>query len=366
LRSKNILILGGYGGAGTAISRLMLSETDVNVIIAGRHKSEADELADKLNIEFPGRVSGVFADASDSKTLSAAFQNVQMVIVASSTADYAETVARTAIEKGIDYLDIHYSQTNIPALKRLATEIVAADRCFITQAGFCPGLPSALVRLASGYFSSYEKAKVGMAMNTRFEKSDALDEFMDSLSDLGAHVFQEGRWKDSGAGDVASIDFGYNFHKKVCYPMDLEEMWALPEMLGLEELSLNAAGFNWFVDYLVIPMAFILGKIRRGLGRSALTNLMIWGIDRFSPSETDVVLVLEAQGRCKTDHTKVRIVVECNDPYYITAAPVVACVRQYLDGRIKPGLNILGHAVEAKLLFEDLQRMGITVNISLT
>lgn len=366
MQEKKVLILGGYGGAGANISRLLLAETDVDVIIAGRHKTRADELAGRLDTEFPGRVSGIFADASDPKTLSTAFQGMQMVIVAATTTGYIEMVARAAIAAGADYLDIHYPQKSVPVLKKLAPEIETMRRCFITQAGFFPGLPSVLVRSAACHFTEYEKARVGVAMNTRFETGRALDEFMDSMSDLGADVFREGRWKNAGISNIVGIDFGYQFGKRRCYPMNLEEMWALPEMLRLGELGIYSAGLNWFVDYLVIPAAFALGKVSRGLGRAMLTNLMVWGLKQFSPPEEEVVLVLEAKGRCKADHVNVRLVVEHKDAYYITAAPVVACVRQYLDGMIKPGLNILGHAVNPKLLIEDLRRMGIKVDLSLS
>jgi saccharopine dehydrogenase (NAD+, L-lysine-forming) len=186
------------------------------------------------------------------------------------------------------------------------------------------------------------------------------------MSDLGADVFREGRWKNAGISNIVGIDFGYQFGKRRCYPMNLEEMWALPEMLRLGELGIYSAGLNWFVDYLVIPAAFSLGKVSRGLGRAMLTNLMVWGLKQFSPPEEEVVLVLEAKGRCKADRVNVRLVVEHKDAYYITAAPVVACMRQYLDGMIKPGLNILGHAVDPELLIEDLRRMGIKVDLSLS
>lgn len=363
---EKVLILGGYGGAGAKISRLLLAETDVDVIIAGRHKIRADELAGRLSAEFPGRVSGMFADASDPTTLAAAFPGVLMVIVAATTIDYAETVAKAAIAAGADYLDIHYPQNSVPVLKRLRPEIEAAGRCFITQAGFCPGLPALLVRTAARHFTDYEKARVGVAMNTRFEKGSSLDEFMGSLADYSGDVFVEGQWRNAGVGDVVSIDFGYHFGKKKCYPMNLEEMRALPEMLGLGRLGIYASGMNWFVDYLVIPAAFVLGKIRKDLAKGVLGSLMIWGLKRFSPPGEEVILVLEAEGKAKAGPLKARIVVEHDDAYYITAAPVVAGILQYLQGGIRPGLNILGHAVDPELLIKDIRRMGISVDLSLS
>ena len=79
-----------------------------------------------------------------------------------------------------------------------------------------------------------------------------------------------------------------------------------------------------------------------------------------------MALVLEATGIDEAGPVNVRAVVEHNDAYYITAAPVVACVRQYLMGLIRPGLNIMGHAVDPDLLVEDMRWMGITVELSIS
>ena len=93
---------------------------------------------------------------------------------------------------------------------------------------------------------------------------------------------------------------------------------------------------------------------------------MVWGLERFSPPDEEVALVLEASGIGKAGPAKVRVVVENNDACYITAVPVVACVRQYLNGKIRPGLNIMGHAVDPERLVEDMRRMGVTVELSIS
>jgi saccharopine dehydrogenase (NAD+, L-lysine-forming) len=42
MKTKTILILGGYGGTGRVVSRLLLKETDVDIIIAGRSINKAE------------------------------------------------------------------------------------------------------------------------------------------------------------------------------------------------------------------------------------------------------------------------------------------------------------------------------------
>ena len=39
MQKIRVLILGGYGGAGSSISRLLLQETDCDIVVAGRHKA---------------------------------------------------------------------------------------------------------------------------------------------------------------------------------------------------------------------------------------------------------------------------------------------------------------------------------------
>ncbi|MHC1687282.1 MAG: saccharopine dehydrogenase family protein [Methanothrix sp.] len=364
-QKKRIFILGGYGGAGSYIARLMLQETNADLTIAGRKKARADGLAQELNASFPGRIESEQADASDSTGLGRAFQDADMVIVASTTTNYVDAVAGAALDAGIDYLDIHYPKRCFSILSGLSDRIDESGQCFITQAGFVPGLPSLLVRLAASRFDDIEIATVGAAMNTRFEKGDALYEFMDSLSDYEADIFRNGKWEPASLIEFKSLDFGPHLGRKRCLPMNLVEMRSLPEMLGLQELGTYAAGMNWFVDWLVIPAAFTLGRIRKGLGREALASLMVWGLEKFSPSKEEAALVLQAEGKKDGKDIQLRAKVWHSDAYFLTASPVVACTRQYLNGSIKPGLNIMGHAVDAKLMIEDMVRMGIHVDSSL-
>jgi len=269
MQKIRVLILGGYGGAGRSISRLLLQETDCDIVVAGRHKAKALDLSERLNAEFPGRALGVFADASQSESLKLALQGVNLIISASTSLDYVEVVAKASLQENIDYLDIHYPQQRVAVLKNLAEQIKAQGRCFITQAGFNPGLPSVLVRLAKSHF-------------TRYDKSD---------------LFREGRWSKARVTDAVTFDFGRTLGKKQCYPMSQEEMWALPEMLGLGELGLYGARMNWFVDYLIVPATFVLGKVRKGLGREILASLMVNALVWFSPLQEEVVIVMEAVGK---------------------------------------------------------------------
>jgi len=143
MEDTTILILGGYGGVGRSLSRLILRETDAAVIIAGRRKEKAEEFAQALRKEFSGnRVSARYADASDQKSLADAYRGVDMVLVTATTPHYLTQIARTALKAGCDYLDILVQQNTIPELRALSSEIIKAGCVFI----YPGGIPSWIAR----------------------------------------------------------------------------------------------------------------------------------------------------------------------------------------------------------------------------
>ncbi len=363
MKTKTILILGGYGGTGKVICRRLLEETDTTIIIAGRNIQTAEKLCIKLRDEFSNKnISAVFADAADYQSLVKAFNNATLVIDATTATRCVRNVANAAIETGADYLDYHFEQNVVADLKKIEKKIQNSGRCFITQAGFHPGLPAPFIRYAALQFDELNKAIVGMAMNTEIEKPESIYELVDVLGEYKVDIFKKGKWKRAGYTDFEKIDFGLRFGTKICYPIQMEEMYALPKMYPLEETGVYVAGFNWFVDYLVFPLTFFLAAIKKGLGRHLIARLIVFGLNKFSNDNRGVSFVLEAEGIKNNHSVKFRIVAEHDDAYEFTAIPIVACIKQYLDGSItKPGLWLMGHIVDPNSLFVEMKKMGIKI-----
>ena len=369
--NRKLLILGGYGRAGSAISRLLLREADVALAIAGRHKEKAEELADQLNEEFPGsRISALYADAAKPESLKIAFGGADMVLDCATASQHLKQIAQSALDAGADFLDIHFQQDTLSVLRELAPVVEKAGRFFITQAGCFPGLSSVMVRRAWPYFrpykasvkSRYRKAVVGVAMNLRDENPDAVREIIGALDDYKAEIFKEGRWQSAGYKDVVKLDFGSMFGVRSCYPIQLAEMRTLPETFGMEHVGVYVAGFNWFVDNVVFPSAMVAGKIKKNFGRDCLAKMLSWGMNTFSGSETGLVFVVEAEGEKDGRCIQLRILAEHNDAYFFNAVPVVASLLQYFDGAIvKPGLWMMGHIVDPIRLMKDIERMDIII-----
>ncbi len=366
IKKKRILIIGGYGGIGRSIARTLLKEVPVNVVIGGRRKEKAEEFAASLNQEFSGRrATACFVDTDNKDSVKAALPPADFVVMATTTPESCVMVAEAALQAGIDYLDIMFNQDTYAQLSSLKETIISSKRIFITQAGFHPGLPAVFVREGAKYFDHYNKAIISMAMNTRFEKPESIVELVKAAREgFDAEIFEGGKWKKATYRDMITTTFDPPFGKKKCFPLRMEELKALPELYDLQELGTYVTGFNWFVDNVVFPLIILSHMIKKNSGTALFTRLIYWGVNTFSPKEQKVVFQLEAEG-IKNNRIKiVKITAEHDDPYFFTAAPIVACLKQYLNGSIKkPGLHFMGQIVNTQKLFEDLKEMGIKITI---
>lgn len=373
MTTKKLLILGGYGNTGRLIAQLLLQETNAELILAGRSIKKSEELARLFNDDFEGsRVSGIYADASDAENLKQAFHGMNLVIVASSTAQYAKYVVMSALEVGIDYMDIQYSTEKTSFVKSMTSEIEKAGRCFITDGGFHPGLPAALIHYVAQYYDKLDKANVGSVIKINWAgmsvAESTTNEFMSELTEFESLVFKKGKWEKArfqGMLDYITMDFGRGFGRQYAVPMFIEEMRSIPKTYpSLSETGFYVGGFNWFVDWLIFPLAAMLLKLFPRRAAKPTTQLMSWGLKTFSKPPYGTLLKVESAG-IKDGKPKTKdVTLYHDDGYMFTAIPVVACLLQYLDGSIKkPGFWTQANIVEPNRMMKDMERMGVDITI---
>ena len=222
-------------------------------------------------------------------------------------------------------------------------------------------MPAVFIRYGAQYFDKYEKAIIAMAMNARFEHAEQAAEIIPLVSEFEADIFKAGSWRKATYRDAIAIDMGNRFGKRKLFPIQMAEIKRMPEMFDLSETGVYVSGFNWFVDYLVFPEIMITQKIRKGLATGLLAKLFTWGVNTFSSSRQGVAFLNEAEGKKDGNTIRVRIVAECDDAYLFTAIAVVACLKQYFNGKLPPGLWMMGHVVDEKALFSDMEKMGARI-----
>lgn len=361
---KKILVLGGYGYTGKLLAKHLLAQTKVQIIIAGRSEEKAKSFADELN---DPRVSARQADASSFDSLTKALEDVTLCLVAAPTTHHAETVIRTCITARVDYLDIQYSTKKLKALYSVAEEIKQAGLCFVTEAGYHPGLPAALIRYAVTKLDVTESALTAGYLNMKnLPYTEAVDELMEGFIDYQAQVFKNGAWTKPSSWDMRSFNFDEDIGKRTCYSMFFEELRDIPNMYPtLKETGFYISGANWFTDLLITPIVFVGLKIAPKRGLRPLGKLMWWGMGQTKPPYV-VALKVEAKGQLEGIPAQIHVRVAHPDGYELTAIPVVAYLKQYLDGIARrSGVHLMGHIAEPARLFDDMQKMGVQVIESL-
>lgn len=157
---SRVLVLGGYGNAGGQIVDLLLAFTDVVIDVGGRQGNRAEAFVDLHPPEVRGRLRPVVVDAGDVEAVAAAATGCELVILATGTPEVSHATAEAALHAHVDYLDLQVGGANLPGLLALAPRFQAARLCAVTQGGFHPGVPAAMVRHVAARVPDLHMAQV--------------------------------------------------------------------------------------------------------------------------------------------------------------------------------------------------------------
>ena len=356
-----ILILGGYGYTGKLLAKHLLAQSNAKIVLSGRNLEKANAFAKELNND---RVATVRVDAADADSLRGALHNVDLILVAAPTTAHAQTVITAALEARVDYLDVQVSDKKLGILYEKAHEIKKAGLCFVTEAGYHPGLPSAMVRYAANQLDTVESALTAgyLNMGKDLPYSEAVDELAQAFIDFQAQVYKNGAWTKPSQWSMEKVDFGKEIGERTCYSMYFEELRALPEMYpSLKNTGFYIAGANWLTDIFITPIVMLGLKLAPKRLLTPMGKLMWWGMQQ-SPPPYVVALKVEAKGLLNGQQAQVWARIEHADGYELTAIPVIAYLLQYLDKSARqPGVHLMGQLVEPVRLFKDMQKMGVKI-----
>jgi len=367
MAEPRILILGGYGETGRHLADLLLARTRSSVVVCGRDGEKARALAAELNRRHGGRTDGVAVDASDDNALRRALDGMTLLVNATTSAVPIGTITEAAIDLGADVVDLQFP-TRASDLERLAPRIEEAGRCVVTQAGFHPGVPAALVRWASLRMEVVEFAWAAGLLRPAggIPYTPAVDDLVESFRHYTAHELREGRWQRirlTSPRAFRKVWFDFGFGPQRTSPMDLDEMRGLPQLVpGLRRTGFSVAGFDPVTDWVVTSVIMVALPL---FGRRAVTpmgRLLCWSTRTFGRPPFGIVVQLEAEGWNEGERARLRLGLFHEDGYDMTAIPTVSMIEQLLDGSARrPGLHLMGLLADPERLLADVGAMGVRV-----
>jgi saccharopine dehydrogenase (NAD+, L-lysine-forming) len=367
-----IVLLGASGNAGREIARLLTPTltADDEVVLAGRSRSRLAVTAGQCS--GPAAIRVEVADATDDEAVRRLVAGARLVVVTVSLPDRVPALARIVADSGADWFDtLLSSRAKIAALRALEPRLLADGLCFVTDGGFHPGLPAAMVRWASRRVDALESAVVygGMRLDWRAETlaDSTIEEMLAEFADFDMTTFIDGKARPLKYSECPTIDFGPPIGRKSCVPMYLAEMDTLPaDIPTLRTCGFYVGGFSPLMDYLALPVITVLAKIRSL--RSFTTSVTRWSFRHLASQRPPYGLAvrLEASGLTAGQPAEVRLEITGDDGYLLTAAPAASCIRHVLDGSVRrPGLWLQADLVDPDVLLADLTAAGLGVNTDL-
>lgn len=359
--------MGGYGNAGAAITQLLLAHSDHTVLVGGRRQDRARRFIDQLDPRNPGwaaRLEPVGVDATDRASIERALADADLCIAAAGTSRSAATAVTAALSAGVDYLDIQVGHAKATQLLAMDARAREAGVTLVTDGGFHPGVPAAMVRYAEQRMGGIERALVASVIAVDWAAlrplaDSTVEEMMEEFRVFAYEEYRSGRW--GSAGRQPTFTFPDPFGSRRAAAMGLAEMHQLTRALpGLRETGFYVGGFNPVVDYAMIPLAMAGMRIAPDRLGPPLGRLLHWGLIRFARPPYGTVLQLDGNAPGQPRRTLMRI--SHPDAYVVTAAPTVAAALQILDGTARrPGAHTQAMLVEPTRFFTDQATMGLTV-----
>lgn len=350
-------VLGAYGNAGRALARLVTEHLSVDLRLIGRDPARLAHLCQELD---SSRVDCRLVGHDHAEGLGPALDGLDWLVCAASMADELPALAEQTAQAGLDWYDIGLtSAAKLRALREIAAR--HPTRTFITDGGFHPGIPGAMIRWAADEDHTVHSAWVCAVLRPdwshyKFSKDTAF-EFAREIVDFRCEAWVGDRWQKVGmkTRQVHDPKLGH----ASCLPWFLHEMAvACREARCLTDAGFAVSGFDAWTDMVVLPCSLGLLKVFGMRARNLVGRWFLGSVQAGAKPPYGSALHLKADGSTRALGMRVYH----DDAYFLTAAPVVATFQQLLGGLpCASGVHFQACVPEPHRFFADLASLGVTV-----
>lgn len=335
-----VLVVGAGGVFGSRLCEGLL-RTGFEVVVAGRNRARAEDVAARLRAAFPdGRIEAAVLDtatltAGDLKATGAA-------IVADAAGPFQgaqPTTARAAIAAGLSYVDLADGRDFVAAFPALDGAARAAGVAALTGCSSTPALSNAVLDRLTGGWRGVVSVEAAISPGARAPRG--LSVMRAILSWLGrpVRVFDGGWTTRRGWSGLYRRDFGAAGQRRVslCETPDLD---LLVERFRPRERALFLAGLEpwpahlgaWALGWLVRALRFDPVPLAR-----ALVTLSGWASVVGSDRGAMRVQAYGVDGEGRAARAIWRLVAEPGEGPVTPGLPALAAVKAIAAGRVAPG-----------------------------
>lgn len=326
---KQVLILGGYGNFGKRIARALV-KANVPVIIVGRDRAKAEELAAELG---PLAKPVVF-DVNSALTEQLARLQPRVVVNTCGpfqTADYR--VAETCIAHGVHYIDLADGRAFVTGVTQLDAAAKAKGVSVISGASTVPGLSSAVLEHFKHEFASIDSLHFGISPGQKAERGLATTQGIltyvgKPLAPFAGHARTYG-WQDIHRQEYPSLG------KRWMANCDIPDLDVLPLHYGIRSISFSAGvelaplhlGL-WALSWLV-RLGLPLNLPKHAATLLAASN---W-FDRFGSADGGMHVIIEGTAPDGTAHKRQWFII-AKDGYgpHIPTIPAIVLAKKIASG----------------------------------
>ncbi len=356
-------VIGGYGSTGSVVATELSKSASSTILVGGRNLEKANAQAAKI----AGKVVAAKVDVLDANSLDAFCKRCEIIVnCASPLIVLQDRVAQAALRARCHYVDAASLMIVKDRMLLHNQEIKDAGLCFVTSAGWLPGVsevaPAYAVMQARASMDEIDSVTLYFG-DTGEWSENAFQEAAYVMHRLGFSkrgYFRNGQWVPTNIREAQrKIDLGNRIGPQTYY------MFSFPEM---DELAAGL-GDCTFTAYACVPGA-------RTAISSALVALlplpasvggrMLHNAFRKNRLPVGGFIVVKVAGRSKQSSREltVQLIYEEGQEYWVNGVVPATVARLIAEGKeVKPGINYVASAINPATMMSELQKAGLDLAV---
>lgn len=358
---KKILVLGGYGGFGSRLSRRLTGD-GFHVLVAGRNYEAADALARQLP-------NAIALRADRNGNLAAILNEHKPFLLIDAAGPFQQSdhrVAEVCIAARVHYIDLADARDFVGAIGTLDHQALAAGVSIISGASSVPALSSAVVAEVTHDMEQIRSIAISISASNRATAGASVASAILSYVGKPVRVWRGRRWQEK---------IGWHMLKRETYTISgqpsLRRLVALADVPDHDLLVNDTRGrpsvifragpefvFQTLALWLLSwPVAWGWLASLRGIDRFLLP---LQGLTtRFGTARSAVTIEAKGIARGAMKSRRWTLIAENGDGVEIPTLPAQLLTRALRDGGLSPGARHAGGLLQLAEFHELFQALAI-------